>query len=118
MRLWWLIAALLLSGALLALHYVAMEEFLYWRYAWFDIPMHFLGGLSLGVLGVGLLHRRRPAALALFVAAAFVAWEIFEVVFGLPLESNYVSDTALDIVMDSAGALLAYLAARMTIWKA
>jgi len=34
------------------LNYFAFENYWYWRYPWFDKPMHFLGGLSLGLLGL------------------------------------------------------------------
>lgn len=117
MRLRWLIAALFLCVALLALHVEAMQGFLYWRLPWFDIPMHFLGGLALGTLAVGFLNRHRPLAFAAALLAAFVAWELFELFFGLPRESDYAADTALDLVMDTLGALLAYGAARLTLWK-
>ncbi len=117
MRLWWLIAALLLCGALLALQWWALDEFLYWRYEWFDIPMHYLGGLSIGVLFVGFLKTHRPLAFVLALVGAFVAWELFEFFSGIPLEANYPADTALDLVMDGLGGVTAYALARATIWK-
>lgn len=117
MRLTWLLAALLLCSLLLALEWWAVENFIFWRHVWFDLPMHFLGGLSLGVLAVGFLHARKPRVFAAGLLAAFIAWEVFEYAFGLPKEANYLLDTAIDLVMDTLGALLAYLIALRTLWK-
>jgi VanZ family protein len=117
MRIQWLLAALLLTGALLGLHWWAMEDFLYWQLQWFDVPMHFLGGLSLGVLAVGFLHTYKPRLFIAGLLAAFIAWELFELAFGLPREDAYILDTCVDIVMDTLGAVLAYAIARKTIWR-
>ena len=116
-RMQWLVAALFLCSLLLALEWWAVENYIFWRYVWFDLPMHFLGGLSLGALAVGLLHAHKPRAFALGLLLAFIAWEVFEYVFGLPKEANYAFDTGIDLVMDALGALLAYAVARMTIWR-
>lgn len=118
MRLRWLLAALLLCATLLALEWWAVEHSIFWLYVWFDLPMHFLGGLALGTLAVGFLQKYRPVVFFSALFAAFVAWEVFEYVFGLPKEANYIFDTSIDLVMDTLGALLAYGVARMTIWKA
>ena len=72
---------------------------------------------ALGALAVGFFHTHRPGRYAFGLLAAFVAWEIFEIATGAPREANYISDTALDLLMDSLGALVAYGTARLTIWK-
>lgn len=118
MRLRWLFAALLLCALLAVLEWWAVENYIFWRYVWFDVPMHFLGGLALGVLAVGFFHTRQSGIFALALALAFIAWEIFEYTFGLPRESNYVFDTGLDLLMDTLGAVVAYTVARVTLWKA
>lgn len=117
MRAAWLIAALLLTGALALLHSYALDEFLYWRYPWFDVPMHFLGGLAVGTVLVGFLFRFRPWLYLVLFAGGMVAWEVFEYLFGIPRETNYVFDTALDFLMDTLGGLVAYGLARATLWK-
>ena len=34
------------------LNYLAFKNYWYWRFRWFDQPMHFLGGLALGLFGI------------------------------------------------------------------
>jgi len=117
MRTRWLVAALLLCTVLAALEWWAVENFIFWKYVWFDLPMHFLGGLALGVLAVGIINTRNVRYFILFLLLAFVGWEVFEYVFGVPREANYAFDTSIDIVMDTLGALVAYTVAARTIWK-
>lgn len=117
MRTRWLVAALLLCTVLAALEWWAVENFIFWKYVWFDLPMHFLGGLALGVLAVGIINTRNVRYFILSLLLAFVGWEVFEYVFGVPREANYAFDTSIDIVMDTLGALVAYTVAARTIWK-
>lgn len=83
---------------------------------WFDMPMHFLGGVFLGLGLVWLLRLEKkpfPRAfwiILLGVLALGVAWELFELVF-----DNYVAgmpflwlDTLSDLSYDLAGGLFAY----------
>ena len=117
MRLPWLFAALVLSALLASLQWWAVSDFLYWRYVWFDIPMHYLGGVTSAVFVTAFLLHRRDYAYAALLTAIFIGWEIFEFVFGLPREANYPLDTATDLVMDTLGAVTVYLVARMTLWR-
>lgn len=117
MRLRWFSAALLLSAALAILHSFAVAEFLYWRFEWIDVPMHFLGGLTIGTLIIAFWYRRKRVRFLFSAIAAFVGWEVFEYAFGVPREANYVLDTALDLMMDTLGALVAYTIARLTLWR-
>lgn len=117
MRIWWLLVALFLCAVLAQLNTWAIEEHIFWVFVWFDVFMHFLGGLALGVLGVGLLKERRVVLFAVGLAVAFVAWEVVEYVWGVPREANYALDTSIDFVMDTLGALVAFGVARRTIWK-
>lgn len=102
------------------LHVGAEYFHLYWRYRWLDIPMHFLGGVWLGMLGVWCWHAVRsdmPSYARVVVVACSTAfmlgcvWEAYEyAVFvwgGSALPSNYAGDTALDLLMDLTGALVA-----------
>lgn len=105
-----------------ALHQVGSTFYLYWDIEWFDIMMHFLGGLSIGFLfvwvwyGSDMLGRRTmPARYAAilstiaFVLLVSVAWEIFEYVFDIanPSGGNYSVDTFEDFVADTLGGLIA-----------
>lgn len=106
--------------ALLALlHHSALFFGLYWLYSWFDMPVHFLGGLWVGLAALWLLlrfagdtvSRGRLAALILGSGIAVgAAWEVFEYNIGLAPISHqvYVVDTVLDLSMDLAGALAAF----------
>lgn len=117
MRVFWLGAALILCAAVAALNLLAIEHFLYWRYEWFDTFMHFLGGIAIGTFLIGFLVRYRPCLFVLLFAGLVIGWEIFEYIFGLPREANYVFDTAVDLLMDTLGGLLAYILARTTLWR-
>ena len=59
MRLAWLLAALVLAGALAYLQHRALAELWYWRFPWFDTIMHFLGGLTAATFTIGFIVRRR-----------------------------------------------------------
>jgi VanZ family protein len=117
LRLFFLLGALVCSAILAYANAIAIAEYLYWKYVWFDILMHFLGGFVLGLFAVGLLDKFRPVLFFGFVTALCIGWEVFEYYFGLPREANYAFDTALDLLMDALGALIAYMIARLTIWR-
>lgn len=117
MRTRWLLIALVLSAILALSHYVASEEYLYWRFVWLDVPVHFLGGLTLGVVVVALLNARKPVSYIALMAVVILGWEVFEYIFGLPRESNYMFDTALDVLMGTLGASVAYVLARLSLWR-
>ncbi len=117
MRLHWFVSALVLAVMLTYLQSEAVINFLYWRYSWFDILMHLLGGATIGTFLIALLARSRPRAYVGLLLVAFIGWEVFEYVSGIPREANYALDTAIDLVMDFIGAFAAYAAARITLWR-
>lgn len=117
MRSSWLFAALVLCAALAALHLWALDAYLYWQYPWFDVLIHFLGGLAIGAFVVGLLVHFRPRLYIAILAATYIGWELFEVVAGVPREANFIFDTTLDLLMDTLGGIAAYVAARFTLWR-
>lgn len=120
MRLTWLLAALLLVSVLAGVHIYAIEHFLYWRYRWFDTPMHLLGGAAIGTFTIALLGPVwRPWHYLAVAATAFVGWEVFEAVAGISVLPgvDYTWDTAHDILNDVFGATLVYAVARFTVWK-
>lgn len=117
MRSYWLFAALVFSALLAGVHLIALQDFLYWRYVWFDIPMHILGGLAIATFIIGFLHTRKTGLFLVLFLLAIVGWEVFEYVFGIPRDANYPLDTAIDLVMDIVGGGITYLVARKTLWR-
>lgn len=98
-------------------HIVATKFFLYWKYLWFDIPMHFLGGIvcALGIailpfFNIRYIEKRSSFFLYIVLVLAIgVSWELYEYNAGLyHLESNLVPDTILDLCMDVLGGVVGY----------
>lgn len=103
-------------------HVIALELYLYWRFPWFDVPMHVLGGLC-AALGysilpfIGLRKKGQYETVLWYlgtVLAIGIAWEVFEYVAGISLvrETHFVLDTTLDMCMDLIGGLIGYWVAR------
>lgn len=103
----------------------AMTFFLYWKYLWLDMPMHFLGGVCVALgfsilpfLRINLPPRMRtlPAYLA-FVLFVGILWETFEFANGISLVSekeHLLSDTLIDLILDLCGGYLGYLIIKHT----
>ncbi len=108
---------LLITFSFLAvIHIIALELFLYWRFWWFDIPVHFIGGVVVA-LGVFTLHDLRiviPARLLqlvpvlLLVILAAMVWEVYEVLIGVSIEGDAILDTLTDVGMGILGGLVGY----------
>ena len=110
----------LLSGicavALLCLHLLGNDGY-YFIYSWYDIMMHILGGLTIGLLAYQVAKSHlKPAQFSAkkIVIAVFLiglAWEIFEAIFdiaGAPVGTKaYYIDTVKDLMDDCIGAILA-----------
>ena len=111
----WIVLGLVIA----ALQYLANAYYLYYRWWWSDVVMHFLGGLFIGVgvlwwlrfeIPIGIRTRiPRFATAFLLVLLVGVSWEIFEWYTNSYNATNYVLDTASDILMDVCGMLAAYL---------
>lgn len=114
---YWFGTALILSALLAALHIWALEDFLYWRFVWLDIPIHFLGGLALGAFFAAFLNAWRPVVFLLACVAILIGWEVFEYLIDNVREANYAFDTALDLLMGTFGMLIAYTVARFSLWR-
>ena len=99
---------------------LAMYFFWYSSLWWFDMPMHYLGGLFLGFFVLGLvlytpLGKREKKTTSydyiLFLLAGVIAigllWEMFEYVVDLNTTQIgfNLSDTLSDIMFDTAGGL-------------
>ena len=105
-----------------ALHFSALQFYLYWRFWWFDILTHFLGGLWIGISFLWLFfqfgfvniikNKKNYNLLVAFLGSLFVGvmWEIFEFYFGIVVSdaSNYVIDTVTDISFGLIGGFAAY----------
>ncbi len=112
-----LIGLLLLAGVVFILHTVAMDHFFYWRFWWYDIMMHFTGGILIGGLILWGILRVRPNVsrgnlfLTLLIGTIIVGigWEVMEYVGGITQgEAGYVFDTVKDLIMDTLGGLVAW----------
>lgn len=106
------------SGLFAAVHKFAVKASLYWYYWWFDILMHFWGGILIG-LGVHTFcsFRRihiRPSLWLVLIAlcVSTVTWEIFELYAGLFDPATHLFDTSKDIVVGFSGGLLAHIIMR------
>lgn len=118
MRLRLLLGILILSGIIFVLQDIALAEFLYWRWWWFDILMHFLGGVLVGALALfvsDLFKTPFTLTFVIFLVGIGVGWEVFERMFGLYNAIGYWEDTILDLIMDTIGALIVY--AGVKLWK-
>ena len=109
------IGVLILSVGIALLHKAAITHYFYWIYWWFDILMHFLGGLLIGLGALWLWYFSRWCGVhtikkgKLFwigIGSAIivgVGWEVFELWAGIAITEDLYADTALDLVMDTLG---------------
>lgn len=113
-----LIGLLVLAGVVFVLNNIAQTYYLYWVYWWYDIMMHFLGGVLIGAIGVWgafRIHPAMPQVHVLLVTLATIGvvgigWEVFEYMNGFYIgEKAIVFDTILDLIMDTLGALIAFV---------
>jgi hypothetical protein len=108
----------ILTGSILAIgHAVSLKFFLYWQYLWLDIPMHTLGGMVVA-LGIFTIYDFRPnlpmrlllpIPVLLLVILVALAWEVFELMIGIPIEANYGIDTAIDLIVGILGGVIGYI---------
>ena len=105
------------------LHFSALQFYLYWRFWWFDILTHFLGGFWIALSFLWLFFQfglvniikndKNYNLLVAFLASLFVGvlWEAFEYYLGITNTnaSNYIIDTATDISFDLVGGFAAYI---------
>jgi fructose-specific phosphotransferase system IIC component len=104
------------------LHYYALQLFLYWTVGWFDILMHILGGLLIGLIAISfikrihapeyVLHKNVIIIFTLFsVLVVALTWELWEIFVGFTNVLDDQGDTILDVIMGligGAGALSYY----------
>ena len=116
---------LLLLGALFALfvvNQVFLDSNLYSQISWLDIPMHFFGGLLVGLIGIYFLSsrlntRQKIPAFFILIISLFTAlvvgliWEMVEInsetILNLKLAEVMTNeDTRSDLLFDVIGALV------------
>lgn len=96
------------------LHWVASFEGLYWTLAWYDIMMHLLGGMWVALFLLwashtqygGFLNRYMSIKnLIIGVIVVGLLWEGLELYmkFTDTADSEYLSDSSLDMLMDVIG---------------
>lgn len=108
----------ILIATIATLHTLAYIFFWYWTLWWFDILMHFLGGLWVAVTSLWFFYLsgyvRKPkvdfkTCLLITLGSILVIgalWEVFELSVGAYRETNHVLDTAIDLIMDVIGSIL------------
>ncbi|HWO07599.1 MAG TPA: hypothetical protein VNM40_03370 [Candidatus Paceibacterota bacterium] len=105
----------LVVALIAAVHITALQWSLYWHYVWLDVPVHFAGGLWIALITSWFLLRTRTTAEMKTVFAVVilvsVAWEIFELAAGVPIEENFALDTSIDLTMDILGGLCGFFVA-------
>lgn len=103
----------------------------YWTYWWFDWLMHFLAGLTGGLVVFWVLYyswfwrrwtdRILLPALTVLVCLLIVGvvWEIAEYAFNITdrHEVDYADDIRNDLIADSVGAMLAALISIRTTFR-
>lgn len=111
-----LVKEILLVGiVVLGLHLLALKFFLYWTTDWFDILMHFLGGLLVGLTMITFMRRIHKegeyinnkllvASVVLAVLVIGLTWELWELFVGLSDAIKDKKDSILDVIMDMIGA--------------
>ena len=111
----------LLLYIILSLHLLALYFYWYWVFWWYDILLHFLGGLWLGGTALWFLRyvkNEKHSTVAtiyffplLITIIVGLSWELFE--FSLDtfiiFQTNDIIDTMSDLGMDIVGSLVASL---------
>lgn len=106
---------LAVAGVFAVVHQFAVEASLYWYYWWFDILMHFWGGvlIAFGIYSLATFRRLtfKPTLSLVFVVAVgvVVLWEVFEWYVGLFDPALHLTDALTDMFLGITGALIGYL---------
>ncbi len=100
------------------LYFSSIFSGFYWKNPWVDIPLHFLGGLSVALFGI-IYFKNEIEKLNLLSAVVFILgfsgligifWEFFEwgldTFFKAKINQASVSDTLGDLLMDLLGSIL------------
>jgi len=119
---WWVLAAIFVF------HVFASWYSWYWIYSWIDIPMHFIGGVWVGMFFIWIFQGEKsnyfsplPNILHLFVLSGFVIligvfWEFFEFSFDFFIAKKGLADFAQQGTADTLGDLAMDLFGGITSW--
>jgi hypothetical protein len=112
---------LVLSAVFAISHIYALYFSLYWTTAWFDVYMHFFGGV-LGVLmtiyflyKIGISPSTIPQKIFLFlfvvisVFAVAVVWELWEIYVGFIDPFLDFKDSIADLILGTFGAIIGFI---------
>jgi hypothetical protein len=108
-----LLILLSLLALLSILHAFGVYAGLYENLTWYDFITHFLGGVCVG-FGALWLHLYLGASARFFywtlawVLVIGILWEMFEYFGGAMRENSYKIDTIIDLILDTAGALIVW----------
>ena len=115
--------SMLVLVILIALHYAGSYYSWYWKFSFFDIIVHIFSGLWVALVLLwlasyvgqvsSLKEYKIRSFLIAFISAVLIGivWELAEV-WGHATSTNtngYALDTAMDIMNDAVGGILAYL---------
>jgi hypothetical protein len=107
--------ALLLAVLTAVAYWWGVDNSFFWIYSWYDILLHLLGGVVMGLWAAAVAARMhltplRALLLVLFIGViGGVAWELFEIAFNMIKADNYWLDTFADLGNDIVGGLVAWL---------
>ncbi|HBD24610.1 MAG: hypothetical protein A2566_02715 [Candidatus Zambryskibacteria bacterium RIFOXYD1_FULL_40_13] len=100
------------------LYLFELKFYLAWSIWWYDMVLHFLSGILVGIVTTLIFHKffykKDDEFLKIFVSAMVsivfvgIAWEIYELYFEMTSFSdgmNYYIDTSSDLFLDIVGAL-------------
>lgn len=106
--------ALFPSAAVLAVHFVLWPFGVFDVFPWLDVPMHFFGGIAIGILFSAITPKVRGRAgfVMIFCFITALGWEGFELWLDPFVETVMqpgIFDTIKDLVLGSLGAVIVLL---------
>lgn len=122
-----LLELFLITVFVATLHVTALSLSLYWIIEWFDILMHFLGGVAMAYLALfifftsgyfkGMSRVKDNRLVVFFIVMMFTAtiglgWELWELFTGISSIFLDKLDTIVDLIMDMLGALFVLIISR------
>ncbi len=103
-------------SVLAGIHFLALNFYLYWKFWWFVVIAHGLGGAAIALGAYTLYDLRVPLPDRLLnlipvvcgVIIIALSWEVFEIYIGVPIEDNYLFDTIIDLFMALVGGIIGF----------
>jgi len=107
------ILAIVCAIATAGTYWWGIEQSFFWIYPWYDVLLHIMGGMVIGFWACAVALRQKCSKgdmlilVLLVLSIGVTTWEIFEYVAGFS-NSDYVLDTAGDVVNGFIGGLLVW----------